>query len=181
MIAHRAHQKRQQAAGLADAIGRVVEPLSVIAEHLANGGPRMPAGEGVVADVGNALRIEIVAADREDFFLHLLRHPGIDAVAEDVVEGAQLARNVEDAEASQVDIHEAQLAHTRWPSLICRSERSIPTRRSRATKGPSESDCPRSRSPIPAHDNHPAARAAFRTRGDGADSIRPRLRKGETE
>ena len=99
-------EEGEKGAGGLDAVVGVFEVLGVVPEHFADGGAGVPAGVGVVGDVGDAVGREIVFADVEDFGLHFGGHPGVDAVGEDVVELAEVGGEVEDGFVVEVDVGE---------------------------------------------------------------------------
>ncbi|CUJ36698.1 Uncharacterised protein [Achromobacter sp. 2789STDY5608633] len=75
-----------------------------VADHVG----RLPARIGVVADVGDALRRQVFAADAQDRVTHLRRHPAEHAVADDVVESAEVGGDVRQAHGPQVEITRAR-------------------------------------------------------------------------
>src|SRR5207248_2900811 len=95
---------------LADAAqGRqVLVAADVVAHHVADQAAHVPAGERIVTDVADAVLAEAVADHLKDAGLHLLRHPRVNAVAEDVIERAVPLVDVEDAGAAQLDVFQAE-------------------------------------------------------------------------
>ena len=85
-------QEAQQRPRLRDALARVGELGGVEDEHVAQRLAQAPAGQGVVADVGHAGRVERRAADRQQAIAHRGRHPRVDAVRDHVVEAARRRR-----------------------------------------------------------------------------------------
>ena len=67
-----------------------------------------PAGKGVVADVGDAVAVEVSAADLEDTVLNRRRHPGEHAVDHDIVERDDLVAQFHEIAGLQVDIGQRQ-------------------------------------------------------------------------
>lgn len=64
----------------------------------------MPAGIGVVTDVGDTVLSEMAAADFEHLVLHCRGHPGEDAVTDDVIELAEIVANFENVDMLQLDV-----------------------------------------------------------------------------
>src|SRR5690606_16776620 len=87
---------------------RVGELHAAIEHHVAHDAAAVPARLGVVADVGHAVGGEVAAADVQHARLHLFRHPGVHPVADDVVELADVLRDVEDVEVAQLDVFHAE-------------------------------------------------------------------------
>ncbi len=63
---------------------------------------------GVVADVCDPMRCEIVLEHRQHFFAHEVRYPRIDTMCNDVVELAEVAGDVHDIEVQQLDVGQLQ-------------------------------------------------------------------------
>src|SRR5690606_12165923 len=82
----------------------------VIDHHFPNHEDEVPAGEGVVADVGDAVGREVVMADGQDFVLYRVGNPGIDAMCDDVVELAEFGRDVHEVHGVEVDVFQAERA-----------------------------------------------------------------------
>ena len=82
----------------------LTELADVKAEHLPDQAAQMPTRIGVVAHVGHAVRRQVRGADLENLVLNLIGHPGIHAVANDVIELAEAATDVENAERLQIDV-----------------------------------------------------------------------------
>ena len=101
-------QEVEQPAGLLHLGDGARERRGVIDHHVADHPADVPAGKRVVAHVRDAVRREIVPADREDPFPHGGRHPRIDAVANDVVELAPRRVDVGDVVLAQLDVGKAE-------------------------------------------------------------------------
>ena len=97
----------------------------MIDHHVADHAAHVPARKRVVADVRNAVRREVVPADREDVLPHRRRHPRIDAVADDVVERAPRRVDVGDVELAQLDVGEAAALVTCPLALLDLARRQI--------------------------------------------------------
>ena len=89
-------QEGQQGTRLLDLLGDVLEPAGVIAHHVPDDLPHVPARIGVVADIGDAVLGEVVDGDAQDLVLHLRIDPREHAVADDVVERPPLVVDVDD-------------------------------------------------------------------------------------
>ena len=76
--------------------------------HVADEIPQVGAWIGVVADKGDALRPHIVVKDRQYFVAHVGRHPGIDAMRDDVIEQAIVRPDVHDAGMAQRNVLQAK-------------------------------------------------------------------------
>ena len=63
---------------------------------------------GVIADKGDALRRQIIVKDRQHFVAHVSRHPGIDAMRDDVIKQAIVRPDVHDAGMAQRDVLQAE-------------------------------------------------------------------------
>lgn len=83
--------------------------------------------QGIVADIGDALRRQQFAEERHDPLAHHLRHPGIDPVHEDVVEAAERSRRGHDVEMVEADIGGTEPAASALACAIARPLRSMPT------------------------------------------------------
>lgn len=86
---HPGGEEVERRARLRDAQRRVVELHRVKAHRVAHDTAHPPAGQGVVADEGNAAGGQPAGAEGEDFFLYRIGDPGIDAVRDDVIELAE--------------------------------------------------------------------------------------------
>ena len=84
-------------------LGRDVQRQRV-AERL----PQSPSRQHIVADVSDAGRGEIVARDAQNRLAHRRRHPAVDAVANDVVEGSVLRAQLRQALAAKTDVGKLQ-------------------------------------------------------------------------
>ena len=102
-------QEAQQPPRLCDALARVGELGGVEDEHVAQRLAQAPAGQGVVADVGHAGLVERLAADREQAIADRGRHPRVDAVGDDVVEGARRQRERLDRPRLERHVLQAEL------------------------------------------------------------------------
>ena len=95
--------------------------------HVADEIPQVGAWMGVVADKGDALRPHIVVKNCQHFVAHVGRHPGIDAVRDDVIERAIVRRNVCDTGMAQRNVLQTKRGDGADPSSMLRPLRSIPT------------------------------------------------------
>ena len=77
------------------------------------------ARQGVVADIGDALRRQQGAEQGDDPLAHGIGHPGIDTVDDDVVEDADLGGEREDVGLLEDEVGERELRH----SLVRLSDR----------------------------------------------------------
>ncbi|MNR08689.1 hypothetical protein D3C85_1248570 [compost metagenome] len=67
----------------------------------------LPARVGVVADIGDAFACEVRPADAQDVVAHVGRHPTEYAVANDVVELAEIGGDVGQAHSAQLEVTRA--------------------------------------------------------------------------
>ena len=104
----RLRQEVQGGAGLLHAAAGVGKLARVIAHRIADDPAHVPAGEGVVADVGDAAGCQLPRADVEQLFLHVGRHPRIDAVRDDVVEYAGFFAEIAQVDLLELDVGETQ-------------------------------------------------------------------------
>ena len=68
-------QELQEGDGLRDLLAGVLDGADVELHHLALDTPGVAAGQGVVTDVGHALRRQVAPADRRQPIAHRRRHP----------------------------------------------------------------------------------------------------------
>lgn len=68
----------------------------------------MPSGIGVVANIGDAIWAELLADNGKDFLLNLGRDPGINTVADNIIEGSKPIGDIEDIHGVELDIAEIQ-------------------------------------------------------------------------
>src|SRR6266481_5467002 len=78
--------------------------------HLANHVADMSAGVSIVADIGNAVWREGFRADSQNAIAHRIRHPGIDAVRDDVVERSAARSELHQIEVLKPDIVQRKIA-----------------------------------------------------------------------
>lgn len=84
----------------------------LVLEDLSDHGAEVAAGEGVIADEGDAVGGEETAAEGQESVGYVLGDPGVDAVGDDVVEEAEVWVGVlegEDIGLEEVDVGEAEL------------------------------------------------------------------------
>ena len=72
--------------------------------HIADGAQGVPAGQRIVADIGDAVGREQLIAERQYFFLHGVINPGEYAVADNVIEFSQRPVSVKNRHVSQLNI-----------------------------------------------------------------------------
>ncbi len=106
LLRDRVGQKAQQGPSLADADQRRLAPKTPIVQpqHGPDHAAHMPARIAVVADVADAVRDQVPAADVEDLFLHFGRNPRIDAVANNVIEAVEAIVDIENAHLPQPNV-----------------------------------------------------------------------------
>ena len=78
-------------------------------DHLA----QMTAGQSVVADKGNSVRGEQLAAKGEQAISHGLRNPGIEAVRDDVIELPEFGTHIKEIALKQAHVGQCELANPR--------------------------------------------------------------------
>ena len=83
------HHEIQGRPRLADARPRVLVALDVEEHHVPDQATEVPARVDVVGDHRHTLWVQVVPEHLQDLVLHLRGHPGVDTVAEDVVEAPQ--------------------------------------------------------------------------------------------
>jgi hypothetical protein len=106
-IGNRPRQEVEQRPSRAHPFGCVFDPPRLEQHHVANHSVRRPPGQRVVADIGDTIRREILAADRQHPVADLRRDPRVDAVRDDVVEGAVLRADRGDVVLAQLDVGQA--------------------------------------------------------------------------
>ena len=103
-------QQHQHGPGTGQALVVVLRAVAVhqhgVAHHVAG----LPAGIGVVTDVGHAQRREVFAADAQDGLLDFGRHPAEDAVHDDVVELAEFGGDPRQVQRMQLQVGDAEIA-----------------------------------------------------------------------
>ena len=102
-----------------DALMAAVDGVGVACGGVAHGLFLAPARQNVVADIGDAIGAQRRLADAQDSSAHMLRHPAVDAVADDIVEGFSGRAKVGDALLAQLDVFQPQGAD----ALIARRDR----------------------------------------------------------
>ena len=83
----------------------------MLAQHLAQHLANVAAGIKVVADQGYARGRQPLPADCEQTVARVLRHPGINAVSNDVIELARLRAQIAQITGVDFDVAEAQGAN----------------------------------------------------------------------
>ena len=106
-------QAGQEFPDLRDAPAGVLPVGDLQEEHVPQGLHHAPAWQHVVADVGDTGRGQVLAADAQDVLPHRLRHPAVDAVADDVVERPQVLADSGQALAVDLDVPESQALDAR--------------------------------------------------------------------
>jgi hypothetical protein len=75
-----------------------------VAQGIAERAAQVPAGIGVVADIGDSVGCHAMAGYGEHAGANGLRDPGVDAVGDDVVEAGRGALEVSNGEAVELDV-----------------------------------------------------------------------------
>ena len=91
LINHRTQNLRQ---ALKEALAGVRQVPDVELHHLAHHQPEVAAGQRVVADVGDAVRRQHGPGQGQEPVAHGRRHPGVEAVGDDVVERLPFGREL---------------------------------------------------------------------------------------
>ncbi len=91
------------APGLGGALARVVHAARVIQHHVAQRAQHVPARIHVVADKCEPVGRQVLLAEGQQGFARIGRHPGIDAVRDDVIEFPQCRRRAQ-VETCQTDV-----------------------------------------------------------------------------
>ena len=99
----------QGATGNPDPLARVLDALDREEHDVAREVAQPASGQRVVADIGDTLRRQQLPEQRDDPFAHHIRHPGIDAVDDDVVEGSDLLADRKDIALLEGEIGQAEL------------------------------------------------------------------------
>ena len=97
-------QKFEHAARVRQLFVRLVARRAAQHHRIAHDLACLPAGIDVVADVGDAVGREVLAADAQDRVLNRRRHPAVDAVADDVVELAERSVDLRQVDRAQLDV-----------------------------------------------------------------------------
>src|SRR5690242_7874918 len=78
----------------------------VVEHHLAKSLAQMTAGVRVVTDEHNSIGRQTRLRDFEDAFANFRRHPGVEAVRDDVVKLAEIRAQIHDVELPEADVGE---------------------------------------------------------------------------
>ena len=103
-------KKLNEGLRLPDPLLRRRQPAHMKEHHLAQHGAQMRAGQGVVADEGDAMRSQMLAAQRQHRFANLRRHPGKKSVRKDVIKFSLVGGELSDAAMHQRHILQAEFA-----------------------------------------------------------------------
>ena len=79
----------------------------MVDHHIADHAAQVPAGEDIVADVGDTVVGQVLGRDAQDGVAHVGRDPAVDPVADDVVEA--LDPEVEGGDVALLDAHVTEI------------------------------------------------------------------------
>ena len=105
-------QKIEHAAPMRETRMGIVLRMRAQQHRIAHDLVRFPARIGLVANVGDAVSRQVLAADVQDRLLHRLRHPTVDAMTQDVVELAERLCHRHQILLEQFDVAQLQTLDT---------------------------------------------------------------------
>ena len=89
----------------------------MINHHIADGFDHIPTRQGIVTDIGNAVRRQILFANGDDRVTHLFGNPRIGPMADDVVEGSERVIDIGNRGLFQLDICQPEAINS-FPGFI---------------------------------------------------------------
>ena len=101
-------QKSQKLACRRQALRRRHQGTDVEQQHLAQHAAHVPAGQRVETEIGNTARIEVTPDQAEQGDPHRRRHPGVEAVGNDIVEALVTEFDRADIGLADLDIVQLQ-------------------------------------------------------------------------
>ncbi len=104
-------QHFQKRARLLDAFGGIGVIARVVQHHLTQHDPNVPAWQRVVADEGDSLRRQAIAAETQQTLANVVGHPGVDAMRDDVIEFAESRAGLSQIQHAQVEIGEPEFTY----------------------------------------------------------------------